>query len=206
LIRQSWQSDLPLVLASASSTRARLLTDAGLVFDIVSPDVDEAAFKHQARRDGIGPDGLASILAEAKARKIAGLRAGAIVIGADQVMTAGDEWFDKPATIGQARTQLGRLRGVRQTLHSAVVIVRDGDVLWRHDGSAVVTSRDASDALLDLYVAHEGEALLSSVGALRIEGAGQMLVGRIEGEHSTILGLPMLALLEGLRSTGVLLG
>ncbi len=156
--------------------------------------------------DGADAAELAFDLAERKARAIAGRRHGALVIGADQVLAVGSSWFDKPATLVEARQQLERLRGSRLVLHTAIVLVQDHRLIWGHSAEPVLTMRNASDALLDLYVESEGPALLSCVGACRVEGPGQLLFDAIEGEQSAILGLPLLALLAELRRLSVVLG
>ncbi len=201
-----WQQAQPrLILASASTARRQLLESVGLSFVVIPADVDEAAVKRQARRDGVGASALALLLAETKAHVVADRRQDAMVIGADQVLESGSAWFDKPATLAEARHQLQRLRGTRQVLHTAIVLMRDGHVVWRHVATPTLTMRPFSDAVLDMVLEREGEALLACVGACRVEGFGQLLFETIDGEHSAILGLPLLPMLAALRGIGLVL-
>ncbi len=196
--------DPVLVLASASATRRAILAECGLRFAVIEPHVDEGEIKRRFRRDGLPAAAAALALAEAKAVEVSLRHPDALVIGCDQILSCGDEWFDKPVSLDDARHQLGRLRGRSQCLHSAVVLRRGSTTCWTHVAEPEITLRLASDAVLDAYVAEEGEALLSCVGACRIEGPGQMLIDRIVGERTAILGLPLLPLLAALRDEGVL--
>ena len=203
----AWQRPHPgLVLASASSTRQALLKSVGLSFEVAHPQLDEAVLKAQADCETWTPSQLALSLAEAKACAVASARGEAIIIGADQVLTVGSARFDKPVDSHQAREQLGRLRGSTQHLLTAVVLVRQGRLIWRHLSTSVLTMRRSSDEFLDFYVASEGQALLSCVGACRLEGQGQLLIETIQGEHSAMLGLPLIALLDELRRLDVIMG
>ena len=201
------QSFARLILASASATRLALLHAAGLRAEARPARIDEAAFKHSARAKGTTPAGTATLLALLKAIHVhaadpAG--ASALVIGADQLLTCGDAWFDKPATRAEARDHLQRLRGRTHTLHTAVTCLCNGIEVWRHVATPRLAMRAFSDAVLDAYLDVEGDAVLSSVGAYRLEGPGLQLFDRIDGEHSAILGLPMLPLLGFLRQHGIL--
>ena len=191
-----------LILASGSAARRALLEAACVPVDVVWPDVDEAATKRAMRP--AGPDVAALRLAEQKALTVQA--PGALVIGADQILVCGDRWFDKPADMAEARAHLLALRGRTHELVTAVVLARDGVVAWRHVARPKLSMRAFSDAFLDDYLRTEGEALLSTVGAYRIEGRGVQLFDQVEGEHGAILGLPMLALLGALREWGVVLG
>ena len=194
-----------LVLASASSARRRLLADVGVPVIIDPADVDEAAVKHELLGRGAGPGDVAVALAELKALTVAARRPGALVIGCDQVLAAGDRLFDKPPDLDAARAHLLALRGRQHRLISAVAVARDGAILWRHDEAAELTMRSFSDAFLDAYMALAGPAVLGSVGAYALEGTGAQLFARIEGDHFTIQGLPLLALLNFLRTAGACL-
>ena len=194
----------PLILASASVARCAILSACGLVFTVIEPRVEEDEIKRRFRRDGRQPAEAALALAEAKAADVAMHHPDALVIGADQILSSDDDWFDKPRSLEEARQQLGRLRGHVQRLHTAVVLRRDTVTCWTHLAVPEITLRLASDALLDAYVATEGTALLSCVGACRIEGPGPLLIERIVGEQAAILGLPLLSLLAALRGEGVL--
>ena len=194
-----------LVLASGSATRAGLLRQAGIVAEIVVPDVDEARIKQECRAAGRTADATALVLAMAKASCIAARRPGALVIGADQLLVCGDRWFDKPVDRSEARRHLQALRSRTHTLYTAVCIVANDAPVWQHVAQPMLVMRDFSDRFLDAYLALEGDRLLSSVGAYRLEGPGINLFERIEGEYAAILGLPLLALLECLRGHRLLL-
>jgi septum formation protein len=206
------QSAAPaLILASASATRRGLLERAGLAFEALPAAVDEAALKEGAQAEGIPPEGAATVLAEAKAERIARRRPEALVIGCDQLLVCRMEdgkerWFDKPADLGAARAQLLALRGRTHRLVTATVAWRGGERVWGDVTIPCLTMRAFSDAFLDSYLAAEGEAILSSVGAYRLEGLGVHLFGRVEGEHGAILGLPLIPLLGFLRGHGVVAG
>jgi septum formation protein len=144
------------------------------------------------------------VLAEAKARKIAAQYAEAIVVGADQILVTDGEWLDKPADLAAATAQLRGLRGRTHTLATAACAVRGPTRLWQATASPKLTMRCFGEAFLTLYIAAEGEAVLGSVGAYRIEGRGVQLFERIEGDHFSILGLPLLELLGFLRGRDLL--
>jgi septum formation protein len=193
-----------LVLASASPTRALLLAAAGLGFAVEAAGIDEAAVKRRfaAARASAGDCALA--LAAEKARSVSQRRPAAFVIGADQLLARGGEWFDKPADLASARAQLKRLCGKTHELATAVCVMRGGEPLWSHLSRPRLTMRVLDDAFLDAYLAAEGEAVLGSVGAYRLEGRGVQLFARIEGDHFAILGLPLIELLGFLRERGML--
>ncbi|MGK7861036.1 Maf family protein [Falsiroseomonas sp. E2-1-a4] len=193
-----------LVLASASVTRRALLEAAGLRFEAVAAAVDEAAIKEAAQAEDIPPAEAAIMLAEAKAMRVARKRPEALVIGCDQLLTCTDEagvprWYDKPEDMAAARRQLLALRGRRHELVTATVAWRGGQRIWQDVTTPRLTMRDFSEDFLDAYLAAEGDAVLSSVGAYRLEGPGVHLMAKVEGDHSAILGLPLLPLLSFLR-------
>ncbi|WP_431266782.1 Maf family protein [Dankookia sp. P2] len=194
-----------LILASASTARRAVLAAAGLRFTAQAAAVDEAAIKESAQAEGIAVEEAAMLLAEAKAQRIASRHPEALVIGADQMLVCGDRWFDKPVGMDDAREHLRALRGQTHELVSAMVCWRGGARIWQHLARPRLTMRDFSDGFLETYLAVEGEAVLGSVGAYRLEGPGVQLFDRVEGEHSAILGLPLLPLLNYLRQHGVLL-
>lgn len=198
-----------LVLASASTARQAVLRAAGLAFTAEPAAVDEAAIKESARAEGLTAADTALLLADAKAARIARRDPDALVIGADQMLVLpgpdGERWFDKPPDMAAARDHLLALRGQRHELVTATVLWRHGARIWQHVARPRLTMRGFSDAFLDAYLAAEGEALLGSVGAYRLEALGAHLFSAIEGEHSAILGLPILPLLDMLRGHGVLL-
>ncbi|MGX9966584.1 Maf family protein [Roseomonas sp. F4] len=198
-----------LVLASASASRRAVLAAAGLRFEAIAAAVDEAAIKEGAQAEGIPPAEAALILAEAKAMRVARKRPDALVIGGDQLLVCADEagvlrWYDKPVDMAAARRQLLELRGRRHELVTATVAWRGGERIWQDVTTPRLTLRDFSEDFLDQYLAAEGEVLLASVGAYRLEGLGVQLMAKVEGEHSAILGLPLLPLLRFLRQHGVL--
>ncbi|WP_118134188.1 nucleoside triphosphate pyrophosphatase [Oceanicella sp. SM1341] len=194
-----------VILASRSAARVQMLRDAGVSFEAVGAAVDEDAMKAALRAEDLRPRDIADALAEAKALKISRRHPEALVIGADQVLELDGEMFDKPGTVAQARAHLLALRGKAHLLHSAAVIARGGAPLWRHVGRARLTVRPFSDAFLDDYLDLEGEAVLGCVGAYRLEGPGVQLFSRVEGDHFTVLGLPLFETLDYLRTTGALL-
>lgn len=199
--------DPRLVLASASAARRAVLAAAGLSFSAEAAAVDEAAIKESARAEGFTAGEAATLLAEAKARRVA-RRAGddALVIGADQILVCEGAWFDKPADMAAARAHLLALRGKTHELATALVCWRGGERVWGHLETPRLAMRAFSDAFLDAYLEAEGEAVLSSVGGYRLEGLGAQLFASVEGEHAAVLGLPLLPLLGFLRGHGVLLG
>ncbi len=190
----------PLILASQSAARAAVMRAAGLVFEQRPARIDEAAIKESLR--DAGPDECALTLAGLKAARIR--VPDALVIGADQLLVCDGEWFDKPADRADARAQLQRLRGRAHQLVTAVVCHRGGQEIWRHVARPSLRMRRFSDEFLDEYLAAEGDAVLSSVGAYRLEAMGIQLFDAIEGEYAAILGVPLLALLGFLRQHGVL--
>jgi septum formation protein len=195
-----------IVLASQSAARRDLLARAGLRFEALPAAVDEAALKEAAQAEGIPAEDTAIMLAEAKAERIARRLPDALVIGCDQLLVCGERWFDKPPDLAAARAQLLALRGRSHRLVTATVAWRGGARIWQNVTQPRLAMRDFSDAFLDAYLASEGEALLGSVGAYRLEALGLHLFSRVEGEHSAILGLPMLPLLGFLRQHGVVIG
>ncbi|MBU8536871.1 Maf family protein [Falsiroseomonas tokyonensis] len=206
------QAESPqLVLASASTSRRALLESAGLRFEAVAAAVDEAAIKESCQAEGIPPAEAAIMLADAKAMRVARKRPEALVIGGDQLLVCRDEagvlrWYDKPVDLAAARRQLLELRGRPHELVTATVAWRDGQRIWQDVTTPRLTMRDFSEDFLDAYLAAEGEVLLASVGAYRLEGLGVHLMARVDGAHSAILGLPLLPLLAFLRQHGVLTG
>jgi septum formation protein len=193
----------PVILASASSGRAALLRAAGVPFEIEPAAIDEARIKRLARVTGDTAIACALALATEKARSVSANNPGALVIGADQILVTGAEWFDKPAGPVEARTQLRALRGRMHVLATAACVITDGSVLWQATSEPELTMRRFSDAFLEEYMALEGESLLGSVGGYRLEGRGVQLFSRIAGDYFAVLGLPLLELLEFLRTRDV---
>ena len=195
-----------LILASGSPYRRKMLEAAGLSFRNVPADVDEAALKRglAAQAPKPIPAAIAGALAHAKAEFVSVRHPDDTVIGADQILALGDELLDKPGDLAAARVQLERLRGKTHRLISAVVVAEAGKVLWTHVDEAVLTMRPFSPEFLDRYLAEAGAGLCQIVGAYEIEGPGIQLFERVEGNHFTIIGLPLVPLLAELRSRGVI--
>lgn len=201
------QAEAPrLVLASASAARRGLLEAAGLRFEALPAVVDEAAIKEAAQAEGIPPADAALMLADAKAERIARRDPEALVIGCDQLLVCEGRWYDKPSDLDAARAQLLALRGRAHELVTAVVCHRHGGRVWQHVAKPRLVMRDFSEDFLSAYLPLEGERLLGSVGAYRLEGPGVHLFARVQGDHAAILGLPLLELLSFLRHHGVLRG
>lgn len=193
-----------LILASGSTARATLLRAAGVEFTAIPAAIDEAAIKRQYRDAGNDALTCATALALAKARAVAAQYPDAVVIGADQILVADGEWFDKPTTLGEAAAQLRLLSGRSHILATAVTAVADDSCLWTAMAAPKLTMRRIGESFLAEYIAIEGEAVLGSVGAYRIEGRGVQLFSRIEGDFFSILGLPLVDLLGFLRARGLL--
>ena len=190
----------PPILASASAVRARLLASAGVPVEQVASGVDEAPLKASLGR--LDHDSLALALAEAKAAAVAAARPGRLVLGADQLLVMGDRRFDKPQDLQQAAAHLAAFSGREHELVTAAVALRDGAVLWKRAERARLTVRSLTPEAIDAYLATVGPAALTSVGAYRLEGPGAQLFERVEGDFFTVLGLPLLPLLEFLRGEG----
>ncbi|MDX8467737.1 Maf-like protein [Mesorhizobium sp. VK23B] len=195
-----------IILASGSPFRKAMLVDAGLDIEAVPADVDERALEAPLQDSGVSPEDVASILAEAKATEVSERRPGALVLGCDQTLSLGDEIFHKPADMEGARRHLLALSGKTHQLNSAAVLCRDGEVLWRYVGIAGLTMRKLDPAFIGRHLARVGAKALASVGAYQIEGEGIQLFEKIEGDYFTIVGLPLLPLLEELRALGAIDG
>jgi septum formation protein len=193
-----------LILASASRVRARLLAAAGVDFRVEPAEIDEATLKRALRADGRTPGDCALALAEAKAQSASHRHPRALVIGADQILVCGGEWYDKADNLDAARAQLRALRGCRHLLATAACAFRSGERVWHHACAPELTMRGFSDRFLDRYLAIEGDTLLGSVGAYQLEARGAQLFDRIDGDYFAILGLPLLELLGFLREDGAL--
>jgi septum formation protein len=188
-----------LILASQSSARQALLRQAGVAFSVQTAQVDERAVEAEILADGGTPEDVALALAGAKARGVSERQPGAFVVGADQTLALDGTTLHKPQTLESARRQLDRLRGRTHRLHSAVALAHDAEVIWSRLLSAELTMRDFTHAERDLVIDLEGEAILSSVGAYRLEGASIRLFDAVQGDYFAILGLPLLDLLAALR-------
>ena len=197
-------SSPPIILASKSAARSAVLTGAGVSFATAGSGVDEATAKTSLLADGATPREVADALAELKAVKVSRGKPGALVIGADQTLDLDGALFDKVETVEEARERLVLLRGKTHKLHSAVVVARDGQPIWRDLPAARLTMRPFTDAFLDDYLARKGQEILSSVGCYQLEDEGVQLFSAIDGDYFTILGLPLMGLLDFLRRHGAL--
>lgn len=195
---------VPVILASASPTRAELLRNAGVEIAIEPAHVDEVAVRASLEAERAPARAVADLLAEMKAMQVARRHRDALVLGADQVLLHQGRILGKPESTEEARAQLSGLRGTPHELLSAAVIVAGGVPVWRHVGQARLTMRPFSDAFIDSYVAGVGCAICDSVGGYQLEGLGAQLFMRVEGDYFTILGLPLLEVLGFLRARGVL--
>ena len=197
-----WRGEFPLILATQSRARQMLLANAGLDFEAVPAEIDERGIQESSGLTS--PGDIAALLAREKARAVSGGRPDQFVVGADQTLALGTRLFSKPAGRVQAAEQLRALAGNRHELHSAVAVARDGKILFETVSVAGMTMRPLTGAEIEAYLNAAGEAVTSSVGAYQLEGLGVHLFERIEGDHFTILGLPLLPLLAFLRSERLL--
>jgi septum formation protein len=194
----------PIVLASGSATRQAMLRAAGVPFEVLVARVDEEALTAALLAEERSPRDIADALAEMKAARVSEKVPGALVVGADQVLSCEGRLLSKPATPDEAREQLLFLMGKTHRLHSAAVIYRGGEPIWRHVSEARLTVGRLSEEWLDGYLQRNWEAVRQSVGGYRIEEEGVRLFSRIEGDHFTILGMPLLPLLSFLAVRGTI--
>jgi septum formation protein len=197
-----WRGPKALILASQSGARQMLLANAGLAFEAVPADIDERAIQQNS---GIAAPGeIAGLLAREKALWVSQRKAGHYVIGADQTLALGDRFFNKPGGRAGAAEQIRALSGQTHALHSAIAVAFDGTIVFETVAVAAMTMRSLSEADIAAYLDAAGEAVIESVGAYQLEGLGVHLFERIEGDHFTILGLPLLPLIGFLRSQHLL--
>ncbi|MGL3105630.1 Maf family nucleotide pyrophosphatase [Bradyrhizobium sp. BR 1432] len=192
-----WRGTSPLILASQSSARKMLLANAGFEFESVTADIDERGLQAASKRSN--PREIALLLACEKAKAVSALHPGSYVIGADQTLALGERLFNKPAGRPEAMAQLRDLAGNSHELNSAVAVAHDGKIVFEDVSVARMTMRQMTEAQLSAYLDAAGDAVTTSVGAYQLEGLGIHLFERIEGDHFTILGLPLLPLLAFLR-------
>jgi septum formation protein len=192
-----WRGNHPLILASQSHARQALLAGAGIAFEAIPAEIDERAVQQASGLSAAGA--IAALLAREKALSISKRQTGRWVVGADQTLALGTRLFSKPAGRAQAAEQLRTLAGRSHELHSAVAVARDDKILFEEAAIARMVMRPLSETEIDAYLHEAGEAVTSSVGAYQLERLGVHLFERIEGDHFTILGLPLLPLLAFLR-------
>lgn len=197
-----WLASEPLVLASASTVRLVLLTAAGVPTEVRPANLDERSI--EAAAPSSAPNAIATFLAREKASAVARDHPGRLVLGADQVLTLDGRRFAKPADRAAARDQLRNLSGKTHELHSAVAFVQDATVVFAYVGTAQLTMRSISESFFDLYLDAAGDVATVSVGAYQVEGLGIQLFERIEGDYFSVLGLPLLPVLDFLRRHGCL--
>lgn len=190
----------PLIMATTSTARRQMMEKAGLRLHFQSPELDEDALRQA--NSGLDGKGMAQILADAKASSV--ISTDSLVIGADQTLDLNGRLFSKPHTLAEARSQLQMLRGHTHHLHAAVSCTRNGQLVFRHADTAIMTMRDFSDDFLEAYLKHAGDAVLHSVGCYFFEAEGIQLFEKVEGDYYTILGLPLLPLLAFLRHEAML--
>ena len=192
-----------LILASKSKSRATVLRAAGLTFEQIGAGVDEEALKEALRAEGASVAKQADLLAETKAMKVSISHLG-VVLGCDQMLDLDGQGLDKVATRAEAADVLRSLRGKTHILQSAIVACVEGAPVWRHLSQPRLRMRNFSDAFLEDYLDQIGDAAFEGVGCYQIEGLGAQLFDRIEGDYFSILGMPLLPLLQWLRDRGSL--
>ena len=197
-------ADKPVILASNSRTRSEMLRRAGITCEQVAARIDEGGIKESLRAGLASASTTAEALAERKARYVSRQYPGQLVIGADQILACDDAVFDKPKDHEDAHVQLRALGGRVHEQISAACVIANGEVLWRHTARAALLMRPFSDDFITSYLDAIGKDAFISPGAYQIEGLGVQLFSRIDGDFFTILGLPLLPLLEYLRTQGVL--
>jgi septum formation protein len=198
-----WRGE-PLVLASKSAPRRMLLEAAGIPLQIDPADIDERAAEAASPGEASKPDGAALLLARAKAFETARRNAGKVVLGADQTLALGNKRYSKPTSRDGAFTQLSELSGKTHALHSGIAVVRDKEVLFETVSSAHLTMHKMSDAFLNAYLDAAGDRVMQSVGGYQLESVGVNLFEKIDGDHFTILGIPLMPLLAYFRKAGMM--
>lgn len=199
-----WLLPRPLILASKSQARRALLAAAGIPFEGIDAEVDERKVETPLKERGQSGAQIAAALARAKALAVSSAHPDRLVLGADQTLSIEGQFLDKPADRSAARTQILSMARKTHTLHAALSLVRDEEVLASAGAEARLTCRDFSDTFVDCYLELVGDTVTQSVGGYAVEGLGIHLFEKIDGEQSTILGLPMLHLLALLRENGAI--
>lgn len=194
----------PIILASSSPTRAAMLRNAGVAFDVEAARIDEQSLTQAFLAEGSSPRDVADALAELKAVRVSARYPDRLVLGADQVLASQGAILSKADGPADAAEILRSLRGKTHTLISAVVACENGRPVWRHVAETRMTMRDFTESFLDAYIEEAGDAITGSVGCYQIEGKGAQLFSRIEGDYFTVLGLPLVPTLAFLRERGML--
>ena len=197
-------AEQPLILASGSAARARIMRAAGLSFESLPVAVDEESIREAMEAESAPPRDVADALAALKAMRGSTRIPQAMVIGADQILVCDGRIFGKPADMATAKAQLMALRGKTHELISAAAAASNSAVVWRHVTTARMTMRPFSEAFVDDYLERCGDGILGSVGAYHYEGLGAQLFARVSGDYFTIMGLPLLELMGWLRARGAL--
>ncbi len=197
-----WRERQPLILASQSAVRKNLLVNAGITVETSPADIDERGIQQGSGLTN--PGQIAALLAGEKAKFISAKSPGRYVVGADQTLALGERLFSKSENLAAAAAQIKTLSGQTHALHSAVSVAKDGAMLFSHVSVARMTMRFLTDSEIEAYITEAGDAVMSSVGAYQLERTGVHLFERIDGDHFTILGLPLLPLLGFLRSRNLL--
>ena len=195
-----WLLPRPLVLASKSQARRSLLAAAGIPFEAIDADIDERRVERPARAAGHGGEAIAALLAREKAMRVGAMMPDRLVLGADQTLSIEGRFLTKPPDLVTAKEQLLAMAGRTHTLHAALCLVREGAVVAAASAEAHLTCRAYTETFVDCYLDLAGDSVLQSVGGYAVEGLGIHLFEAIIGEQSTILGLPMLVLLDLLRA------
>ena len=195
---------VPILLASGSDIRAKLLTQAGLDFEVEVARVDEDSIKAAMLAAQARPREIADCLAEAKARRVSQKFPDPLVIGCDQVLDFEGTLLSKPVSEQDAKDQLASLSGKRHELLSAAVVYQAGEPVWRFIGTVKLTMRPLSEAFIQSYVARNWQSIRHSVGGYKLEEEGVRLFQRVEGDFFHVLGMPLLELLSFLSIRGVI--
>jgi septum formation protein len=197
-----WRAKTSLLLASKSTSRRALLAAAGIPFDFIDSAIDERAVETPLLQQGASAATIAAHLARAKAQAVAKKHKDRLILGADQTLEFAGKVFSKPGTLAEARQQLVGFSGRSHALHSALCLVQNGRIVFETVVTAHLACRPFTDEFVDHYLEAAGDKVLTSVGAYQLEGLGIHLFEKIDGDHATILGLPMLPLLDALRQGG----
>ncbi|MBN03266.1 Maf family nucleotide pyrophosphatase [Ponticaulis sp.] len=192
-----------IILASGSKIRATILQNAGVKFRVQTSRVDEDAFKDSMRAEGLSPMDQADYLAQMKSEKVSSQTSG-LVLGADQMLSLEGRGFDKPKSREEAFERLKEFSGKTHHLECAAVISENGEAVWRYIARPKLTMRRLSDEFINSYLDQIGDAAFESVGAYQLEGLGVQLFSSIEGDYFSILGLPLLQILDYLRERSVI--